>query len=442
MTLWIHVIHQLMLLAVCLYHLFANMDPQCVTPLHNKAFTKDIIRSVCESDLKRFRKLATLSVDFNCDIEYYAVTYPALKRVIPFYTVGGMSERRRPMSLLAASSIRKNTIMTQVCIKKRMETLLRPLSSEDMLFVIDHSTLGNFQLICSKFRESFVNAIICFERALPPVFDDGELMEPSTETVRTSPTRVLIDSLRIWCDIDSFYDTKSPSQQAVQVRKLTYLVKMGGKLDWAGYPDTSITSLLGTLLHQNESYAFDKLLDWKIAPCSTRDSIIFIETCVELNHRTILLRLLREPTMDLWRNPGAPLALLSHSWISITPPLKAQILTDIIVTHNYVFDHGSVYMLHRNDTSKRITQLFDAGVDIIDSTGLLNAPLKLEYTHPGLNIAVAKNIVNSSCEPRTLVTIARLTVKRAIGPCKTGKLPLKLNTLAIPTYVKNYISQV
>jgi hypothetical protein len=79
-----------------------------------------------------------------------------------------------------------------------------------------------------KFGDPFVNSTIVFERALPLMFEDEELQESQPETVRTSPTCVMIDSLRIWRDVDSFYGTIDRSKQSIQVRKLMCLVKTGG----------------------------------------------------------------------------------------------------------------------------------------------------------------------------------------------------------------------
>ena len=408
----------------------------------SKLLTKDLIMSVCEGDFTRFKNLVRRGADTNCDIEQYTNNCDTLKRAVPLYTVAGMSERRRPMSLLAASTIHKSPYMTRVCITKRMSTLERPMSSEDMLWVLDHSTLANFRLICRKFGESFVNGIICFERSHGITYDDGELVEPETETVRTSAVRVLINSLRVWREIDSFYESISQNKQSIQVRKLTYLIRAGGKMDYDGYVYTGGMTLLSTLIYANEIYAVDRLLLWKIVKCGTRESIIYIDVCLELYEKALVSRLLREPTMMLNINPSGPPALITHHWIINTHPLNAQQLTDIILEHNYVYQHKSVCVLTTNDTTERLTHLYNAGVDLIDPYGLLKAPFELDFTHPGLDADIVKNIIDASATPRSLLHLARLAVKTQIGPCKTGQLHIKLNKMGLPAYIKNVIADI
>jgi hypothetical protein len=404
--------------------------------------TKELIHSVCDDDYTMFKKLIRLGGDINCDIDYYTSFSTVLKRKVPFYTVGGMSERRRPTSILALSSSLKHSHITRYCVKQRGETLFRPLTSEDMLWVIEHSTVRNFAIICSGFGDSFVNGIICFERVSPVAFDDGELIEPETETVRTSVTCVMIDSMRIWSDVDSFYDTVSPTKQATQVRKLMYLIKTGGKLDWAGGVDSSGMSLMCTLITENESYAIDMLLNWKVLTCKTNESIVYIDHCIDLNHKAVLKRLLREPSMDLVSNQYPQKALISQSWISNITPLNAVKMTEIILRHNYVFDHTCVHIVNVNDTTKRITQLYNAGANIADSNSILNLTCDLDFTHPGLDAHGVQSIIAQCQSPRSLVSIARNGFKRSIGPCKTGHIQLKVDLFDIPYGVKKYIIDV
>ena len=410
---------------------------------HNhRMLTKDLIHSVCDGNYRRFVKLVRLGADINCSIEDYTLNCIALKRIVPFYTVGGMSERRRPMSLLALSTTLQRSDITQFCVKKRMETVLKPLSSEDMLWVIDHSTVRNFEIICREFGESFVNDTICFERTAAPIFDDGELLEPQTETVRTSATRVMVNSMRIWRDIDSFYASVRPSKQSSQVRKLMYLIKSGGKLDWDGGVDRQGLSLLCTLITEDESYAVDMLLNWKVVTCKSHESIAYIDHCVYLNHKAILVRLLREPTMQLPINPCPPQYLISQSWISDTTPVNGEKLTEIIMQHNYTFHHTDRHMLSINDTTKRIALLYNGGVCISDPNSILNNAHKLDFTHPGLDVHTIRCAIRVSQTPRMLLGLARLVVKQSIGPCKTGHFQRKVGSLPIPQLMKKYITRV
>jgi hypothetical protein len=408
-----------------------------------RLLTKDLVRSVCEGDFAVFKKLLRLGADINCDLEKYTSTYGVLKRLVPFYTVGGMTERRRPMSLLAASTTLENTDITNVCVTRRADSFLKPLSSEDMLWVIEHSTLKIFEIMCTKFGESFVNTSIVFERTLPVMFEDGELQDLQTETVRTSPTRVMIDSLRIWRDVDTYYDTIARSKQSTQVRKLMCLVKTGGKLDWAGHRYHGSMSLLCTLITENEHYALDRLLNWKIITCATSESAVYVDYSVALKHRLVLNRILREPTMRLNTDCNTPEPLIRQAWISDILPHKAQTFTRILMTHNYVFPHNTKYILHANDTTKRVVHLHNAGVCISDDNDVLTSHSgNYDFTHPGLDVCIVKQIVGSNNTPRKLISIARLTLKTAIGPCKTGQLRCKLNTIHMPKNVKTYIMRI
>ena len=430
----IHTHHQVIMDPMVYDYKLAIADRQ-----HSINLTKQLIHSVCDDDYRGFKKLIRLGADINCEIDYYTSISTVLKRKVPFYTVGGMSERRRPTSLLALSSTLKHASITRFCVEKRAQTVFRPMTSEDMLWVIEHSTVRNFAIICSGFGESFVNAVICFERITPQTFDDGELIEAESETVRTSATRVMVGSMRIWRDVDSFYDTSSPTKQATQVRKLMYLIKTGGKLDWAGGVGPSCMSLMCTLITENESYAIDMLLNCKVLTCRTRESIVYIDRCIDLNHKAVLMRLLREPTMDLVSDHYPQKALISQWWISNITPHNGSKITEIIMQHNYVFDHSSAHILSENDTTKRITQLYNAGVCVSDPNTILNHVCDLDFTHPGLDAHVVQSIIAQCQSPRSLVSLARNTFKRSIAPCKTGHLQLKVDLFSIPYGVKKYI---
>ena len=95
-----------------------------------------------------------------------------------------------------------------------------------------------------------------------------------------------------------------------------YLIKTGGKLDWAGAIDSMCTSLMTTLIRENESYAIDMLLNWKVLTCNTVESMFYIDHCVHQGHKTVLKRLLREPTMDVVAHQYPQNELISQSWIS------------------------------------------------------------------------------------------------------------------------------
>ena len=123
-------------------------------------------------------------------------------------------------------------------------------------------------------------------------------------------------------------------------------------------------------------------------------------------------------------------------------PRNALEITKIILKHNYVFDHSSVHILNGNDTTERIIALFNAGANITENESPLDETIDLDFPHPGLDMCVVRSIIVHSRSPRSLVGLARNCFKRAIQPCKTGWLQVKVDSFDIPYGVKKYIVDV
>lgn len=119
--------------------------------------TKELIYSVYTGNRENANIFRMLGGNINCNIESFIKYDARLLRIVLSYTVGGMSDRMRPYSLLAASTAHKRSYMTRMFIKYRTPSELAPIMrGEDMLWVSEHSKDKNFMLLCYYYIQKWI----------------------------------------------------------------------------------------------------------------------------------------------------------------------------------------------------------------------------------------------------------------------------------------------